>query len=173
MEDVSVAVHTQEQVVTGTVSLSRERRLSDFLNSDSFGKSNGSGKFLKLTNATIARGNGEKERAEVIYINREAIQMLRTLENDSARGIGSEVGPKQYPFVKKLPVRTTVCMSGYELSGFLHCTNAQGIPQLLAQEVVFLPLTDAKIRGVDGDSRWNAGFVAINRRQVCSFQHEN
>jgi hypothetical protein len=169
MQDVSVAVHTQEQVVTGVITLSNEKRLTDFLN----GGSSGSDKFLKMTNVTISRRNDEKERAEVIYINREAIQMLRTIESDSARGIGAKDGPKQYPFVQKTPVRTTVCMSGYELSGFLHCSNEKGISQLLAQEMVFLPLTDARIRGTNGNSRWNSSFVALNRKQVCSFQHEN
>lgn len=171
-QNVAVSVHMPAQVLTGVVSLSPERRLSDFLNGDFIGQSNSSGTFLKLTDVTIFHTDGTKERAETIYINKDTIQMLRTLENDSARGIGAYDGSKQYPFVHKSPVRTAMCMPDYEINGYLHCTNAQGVPQLLTQELAFLPCTDAKIHGIDGDNRWNAGFVAINRRQVCSFKQD-
>ena len=172
MQNVAVVVDMWEQVLTGVVSLPPGIRLSDFLNGDSIGQSDGSGTFLELSDVTISRADGTKESAETIYINREAIQMVRTLENDSARGIGAKDGPKQYPFVHKSPVRATMRMPGYEINGYLHCTNVQEIPQLLTQELAFLPCTDAKIRGVNGEYSWNAGFVAINRRQVYSFKHD-
>ena len=158
MQNVAVTVHTQEQVLTGVVSLSPRKRLSDFLNSDFTKQSDSSGMFLKLTDVTIDRGDGIKGRARTIYINKEAIQMLRTLENDSARGIGAKDGPKQYPFVHKSPVRATMYLLGYE------------IPRLLTQELAFLPCTDTKIRSVSEDYSWDAGFVAVNRRQICSLQ---
>ena len=170
MQNVAVTVHTQEQVLTGVVSLSPDKRLSDFLNSDFTKQSDSSGMFLKLTDVTIDRADGIKGRAGTIYINKEAIQMLRTLENDSARGIGAKDGPKQYPFVHKLPVRATMYLLDYELNGYLHCTNEQEIPRLLAQELAFLPCTDTKIRSVSEDYSWDAGFVAVNRRQICSLQ---
>ena len=171
MQNVAVAVHTQEEVLTGVVSLSPGKRLSDFLNSDFIKQSDSSGMFLKLTDVTIDRADGIKGRAGTIYINKEAIQMLRTLENNSARGVGAKGGPKQYPFVHKLPVRATMRLVGYELNGYLHCTNEQEIPRLLAQELAFIPCTDATIRSVSEDYPWNAGFVAVNRRRVCSVEY--
>ena len=42
-------------------------------------------------------------------------------------------------------------MSDYEIKGYLHCKDVQGIPQLLAQELAFLPCTDVKVRGIGGD----------------------
>lgn len=171
-QNVLVVVHMPAQVLTGFVSLPPGKRLSDFLNGDLIGQSNNSGMFLKLTDVAISHADGTQERTETIYINREAIQMLRTLEHDSARGIGAKDGLKRYPFLHKLPVRATMHLPGYELSGCLHCTNVQEVPQLLAQELSFLPCTDAKIHDVNGDKWWNAGFVVVNRRQVCSFQQE-
>ena len=86
MQNVAVVVHMQEQVLTGVVSLSSGRRLSDILNTNSIKQSDSSGTFLKLADVTIDSTDGIKERAEEIYINREAIEMIRTLEKDAARG---------------------------------------------------------------------------------------
>jgi len=61
-------------------------------------------------------------------------------------------------------------MSDYEIKGYLHCKDVRGIPQLLAQELAFLPCTDVKVRGIGGDGSWDADFVAVNRRQVHSFR---
>ena len=167
---VPIAVHMQAQVMTGIVSFPSGRRLSDFLNGDLTGQPNRPCAFLELNAVTIFHADGAKERLETIYINTEAIRMLRTLEKDAARGIGANDGPKQYPFVNKLPVRATMRMPGYEINGYLHCEDIQTASQLLTQELAFLPCTDSRIHDIDGDKWWNAGFVAINRRQVHSLQ---
>ena len=171
-QNIDVVVHLDSEVLTGVVSLPPERRLSDFVNYDLVEHSETSGIFLKLTDVTISRPDGTKERTRTIYINRAAIQMLRTLENDSARGIGARDGLKQYPFVHKSPVRIMMHMLHYELTGYVHYANEESVSQLLAQERTFLPCTDAKIREAGRDEWWRAGFVAINKRQVCYLKQE-
>jgi len=171
-QNVGVAVYMDTDILIGSVSLPSSRRLSDFLNCELIGQSKTSNKFLKLTDVTICHADGTKERTETVYINRDTIPMLRTLENDSARGVGAKDGPKRYPFVHKSPVRARLRTARYELSCYVHCASGQEVSHLLAQELTFLPCTDARIREVSGDERRRAGFVAINRRQICSFQQE-
>ena len=171
-QSVAVALYMDSQVLTGFLSVPSGKRLSDFLNYDLVGQSETIGTYLKLTDSTVSNTDGTREKTETIYINREAIQMLRTIENDSARGIGAKDGPKQYPFVHKSPVRAKMCMRRYELDGYVHCASGQKVSQLLAQGLTFLPCTDARIREARGGDWWQAGFVAINKRQVCSLHQE-
>jgi hypothetical protein len=172
MQNIGLAVHLDSEVLTGIISLASEIRLSDFVNYDLVGQSETIGIFLKLTDATISRADGTKERTKTIYINRANVQMLRTLEKDSARGIGARDGLKHYPFVHKLPVRIMMHMPRYELSGYVHYANEKRFSQLLAQERAFLPCTDVKIRETGSDEWWRADFVAINKGQIGYFQQE-
>jgi len=89
-----------------------------------------------------------------------------------ARGIGAKDGQKRYPYVHKSPVRARMRMPSYELTGNIHCANGQRTPQLLEEELMFLPLTDARIRVFTGGNWWGANFVAVNRRQIFSLQYE-
>ncbi len=167
---IAVAVHMQDKVLTGFISLPPVRRLSDFINDDLIGHANGRCGFLELDAVTIFHADGTKERPDKIYINTDAIQMLRTRKKDSARGIGANDGPKQSPFIKKLPLRAAMHMPGYEISGYLHCEDVRGVTQLLAGDLTFIPCTDARIHNIDEDIWWDAGFVAINKRHVHSFE---
>ena len=171
MQNVDVIVHIQGQVVTGVISLPDGKRLSDYLNGDFNKQSYGSGKFLELTDAKTDSGDGIKKKTDTIYINKEAIQMLRTLEKDSARGIGTEKEQKQYPFVQKIPVRVTMSLPDCDLSGYLHCTNKEEISNLFTSELPFLPCTDARVQVFRENYSWNTGFVAINKSQVHSVQY--
>ena len=170
---IAVAVHMQEKVITGFVSLPPDMRLSDYLNGDFTGPSNSPYRFLELDAATIFHANGTKERPDTIYINTEAIRMLRTRKKDSARGIGANYGAKQSPFVNKIPLRAAMRMPSYEINGYLHCKNAPGVPQLLAEDLIFLPCTDARIHNTEEDLWWDTGFVALNKKHIQSFEQYN
>lgn len=172
MQSVVVAVHMQTQVLTGSVSLPSGKRLSDLLNSNPKEQSNTSSMFLELTDVEISNANGSKERAKTIYINKNSIHMLRTLQYDSARGIGARDGPKKYPFIDKVPVGVTIRLPGYDLNGYLHCTNIQQVAQVLAQKLAFVPCTNSKIHDVNRDEWLNADFIAINKSQISSFRQE-
>ncbi len=167
---IAVAVHMPEKVLTGFISLPPRTRLSDYLNGDPTGQSSRPCRFLELTAVTIFHADGTKERPDTIYINTEAIQMLRTRKKDSARGIGASYGAKQSPFIIKIPLRAAMRLPSYEIDGYLHCRDVPGVTQLLAEDLTFLPCTDARIHNIDEDLWWDAGFVAINRKHIHSFE---
>lgn len=170
VEKLPVAVYLDAQVLTGTVSLPRGKRLSDFLNSGIAGQPTSN--FLELSEVTISHVDGRKEKAQTAYVNKTGIQLLATLEKDTSRGIGATDGPKPYPFVQKSPSRARMRMPNYELTGSLHCAGGQELQQLLEENMMFLPLTEARIRATDGQLSWNAAFVAVNRGQIHSLRSE-
>ena len=79
---------------------------------------------------------------------------------------------KVHSNVHKSPVRARMRMPSYEITGKIYCTNGQRTPQLLEEELMFFPLTDARIRVSTGGDWWGANFVAVNRRQIFSLQCE-
>jgi len=166
VQSVAVAVYMEGRTLIGTVSIPEGSRLSDFLND----RPKTQAEFLTLTDVTIKIIDGTKETLKTVYINKKSIQMITTLEGDSARGIGAKDGPKQYPFIQKLPVRTTIHLPGYELSGYLYCTQTRGIADLFTQEQTFIPCTDAMICDVNEDIRWKTDFATINKNHVSCFE---
>ena len=52
---------------------------------------------------------------------------------------------KVHSNVHKSPVRARMRMPSYEITGNIYCTNGQRTPQLLEEELMFFPLTDARI----------------------------
>jgi len=172
IEEIRVCVHLDSQTITGNVSLPREKRLSDLLNGSTVGQAEHNAMFLELTDVIISHADGTEEKTPTSFINKAAIQLLTTLDEDLARGVGAKDSPKQYPYVNKSPVRARMRMPGYELRGNVHCAGGQRAPQLLEEQFMFLPLTDARIRVSKGDDWWGATFVAVNRRQILSLQYE-
>jgi len=172
IEQIPVFVYLDAQTITGNISLPRGKRLSDLLNSSVVGQPENSTMFLELTDVTISHADGTKEKAQTSFVNKANIQLLTMLDEDLARGIGAKDGPKQYPYVHKSPVRARMHMPTLELTGNIHCASGQRVPQLLEEEFMFLPLTDARIRVSKGGNWWGAAFVVVNRRQIFSLQYE-
>lgn len=172
IEEIRVCVHLDVQTITGNISLPRGKRLSDLLNGATVGQTEQNTVFLELTDVIISRADGTEEKTPTSFINKAAIQLLTTLDEDLARGIGVKDSPKQYPYVHKSAVRAKMSMPSYELSGDVHCAGGQRAPQLLEDRFMFLPLTDARIRVSRGDDWWGATFVAVNRGQILSLQYE-
>ncbi|MBA7682381.1 hypothetical protein ES703_90731 [subsurface metagenome] len=172
IEKIPVFVYLDAQTIVGNVSLPSGKRLSDLLNSSVMGQPESSTMFLELTDVTISHADGTKEQVQTSFINKTTIQLLTTLDENLARGIGAKDGPKRYPYVHKSPVRARMRMPSYEITGNIYCTNGQRTPQLLEEELMFFPLTDARIRVSTGGDWWGANFVAVNRRQIFSLQCE-
>lgn len=169
---IPVTLYVETQVLTGFVYPPRGKRLSDLLNNVVVGQSEDGGKFLELSDVTISHTDGTRERPQTAYINKSTIQLVSTPDSDSGRGIGAKVGSKAYPFVQKSPVRVRIRLPGYELSGSMHCASGQRVWHLLEEKLMFLPLTDARIRTREKGLWWTAPFTVINREQIFSFQHE-
>jgi hypothetical protein len=142
------------RAITGTISIPEGLRLSDLLND----RATRQQPFLTLKDVTI----------KLI----DSIQMVTTLESDS-RGIGANDGPKPYPFTQKRPVRATIQLTGFELSGYLYCAETKGITDLFTEEQSFIPCTDTMIYDVNRDSRWKADFAAINKNHVSCFKEND
>jgi hypothetical protein len=147
-------------------------RLSDHLNNGHKTNTNTGDTFISLTDATISPLGGTKRRAKTIYINQQTIQMIRTVEKDSARGIGVIDGPKRYPFIRKQPIRVTMHLPGYELNGYLHCTSGQELTNLLDEVDAFIPCTNTTINDINKGDSWKVDFVAINKNQVSCLQRD-
>jgi len=170
--EIPVCVHLDSQTITGNVSLPRGKRLSDLLNGSIVGQAEHNAMFLELTDVIISHADGTEEKTRTSLINRATIQLLTTLDKDSARGIGAKDHSKQYPYMHKSPVRARMRLPSYELSGDIHCASGQRVSYLLEERFMFLPLTDARILVSKGDDWWGATFVAVNRRQILSLQYE-
>jgi len=172
IEEIRVCVHLDSQTITGNIPLPPGKRLSDLLNGSIVGQAEHNTVFLELTDVIISHADGTEEKTQTSFINKATIQLLTTLDEDLARGVGAKDSPKQYPYVNKSSVRARMRMPSYELRGDVHCASGQRAQHLLEDRFMFLPLTDARIRGSRGDDWWGATFVAVNRRQILSMQCE-
>jgi len=98
--------------------------------------------------------------------------MVTTLESDY-RGMSSNDGPKQYPFIEKQPVRATIRLPGYELNGCLYCMGTREVTDMFTDEQSFMPVTDTLIHDVNSDSRWKTDFVSINKNHVLCLKEND
>ena len=166
---LAVRLYMQTQDLIGSICQPREQRLLDILNGVFVERPENSDMFLKLSGVTIFYLDGTKERQPTAYINKATIQ-LAALDDDLARGIGGKVGPKSYPFVQKSSVPVNLRLQTYALIGSLHCASGLRVSHVLEEKLMFLPLTNAKIR-VLGNGIWRPSpFVAVNREQILSLQ---
>ena len=111
-----------------------------------------------------------EESLATSYINKATIQVAATIDGDLARGIGGRVGAKPYPFVEKLPVPVRVRMPAYIIIGNMHCASKQMAWHTLEGKLMFLPLTNVRIRAYTNGIWWTAPFAAVNREQILSVQ---
>jgi len=167
-QSVALAVHIEGRTLVGTVSIPEGSRLSDFLNNRTKTQTD----FINLSDVSIKNVDGTQETSKTVYVNKQSIQMITTLETDSARGIGANGGIKHYPYVKKIPVRTTISLPGYRLNGYLHFPEVKEAA-IFSEERTFIPCTDSLIYDVNKDSRWKIEFAAINKNHISCFEENN
>lgn len=171
-EAIAVTLYTETQVWIGFIHQPDGNRLSDLLNGMVLGQPVNNGMLLELSDVSISSADVRKERLETANIHKATIQLVATSHSDSARGLGVKAGPKSLPYVKKSPVCVKIRTLTYELSGNVHCSHRQSVMQLFKEERTFLPVTDAKMRQRT-DGLWRGTpFVAVNKEQISSFQHE-
>jgi hypothetical protein len=158
-QNIGVAVHLEDGIFSGNLVLPDTSRLSDFLNLPA--------KFLRLTHGSVSSLAGTVKEVAEIFINKTSIQLLRTVLKDDGRGMGKE---KKYPYVVKTRARAQIYITGYEITGNLHCRTLGAVAPLLEQEQPFLPCTEATIRDVRTDKTWEAGFAAVNRTHIYALE---
>ncbi|MFC2062930.1 hypothetical protein ACFLS8_03185 [Chloroflexota bacterium] len=171
VKKVSITVYLATQNITGNILLPDGKRLSDILNRLSpYPDSDDA--FIELSDVTISHSNGQVEKSPVSYVNKEAIQLVTTLDTNLARGIGAQDGSKQYPYIQKKPKWTKMCMPSYEVTGNLHYSERQRVSSLLQTNQTFLPLTDVRLRTTEDNDYWKVAFAAVNRNQILCLRHE-
>lgn len=160
---INVVVHLDSSVTSGVISMPPKSRLSDFLNSPV--------KFITLTDASITNATGTIEKVKEIHINKEAIKFLVTEGQDACRGEGGISQVKMLPIVQKIPIRTKMFMTDFEINCNVHCPNERMMTRLLLEsDLTFLPCTDIKAHGLQSNLSWEAGFAAINRNKIYFLQ---
>jgi len=167
-QSLALTVYIEGRCLIGNVSIPKGSRISDFLNDTTKTKND----FITLTDVAIKYRDGKKETSKTVYINKQSVQMITTLEPDSSRGIGAKDGPKYYPFVKKIPVRTSIHLPGFEIIGYLHFAEETGV-SLFAEERTFIPCTDTLICDVNENSRWKMEFAALNKSHISCLEENN
>ena len=168
---LTVTVYMQTQVLTGFIYQPHQHRLLDLLNGVFIGRLDSGGRFVELSDAAISHADGRKERLPTAYINKATIQLV-VPDGDLARGIGAKVGPKPRPFVQKSPVLVRLQMPAYTLIGSVHCASGQKVRHVLQEKLVFLPVTNVKIRVLTNGIWRPALFAAVNREQILSVEEE-
>ena len=124
--------------------------------------------FLILTDASLQPGCCGVEKTSFAYVKRSTIHIAATFSADSGRGLGATFGPKRYPFINKLPFPVLIDTSDYEVKGNIYLTPSQQSWQLLDNEPLFLPMTDADIYSLTNGTHWKVPFAAVNKDQIVS-----
>ena len=168
---LAVTVYMQGQVLTGFIHQPHKRRLLDLLNGIFVSQAGSEGRFLTLRDVTISQADGRKERLPTAYISKASIELV-VPDGDLARGIGTKVGYKPYPFVQKAKVPVRVCTPAYVLIGNMHYASGQKVQHLLQEKLGFLPVTNVKIRVLTNGIWQPAVFAAVNREQILSVEEQ-
>lgn len=167
-EQLSLVLYTEKTKLTCFISIPHDLRLSDVLNEGLAGECRYGGSFLDLTGVTIFGEGNFKERYTNLYIAKSTLHMVETPDGDVARGIGAKVGRKRHPFVRKSPMYVRLQLPNYTLTGNIHGASGQSVLDILNSELMFLPLTDAKMKE-EGSDRWRSvAFLAVNRKEILS-----
>lgn len=165
---IAVNLYMHTQVWRGYTEIPHEKRLLDYLNNQAAKLLEGGDRFIQLTDVSTSYENGIKEKVPTSFINKSAILLVTTTDRDSARGIGAKVGAKSYPFTLKSTLQVKLLIPNYVLLGSMHCFGVQTPHHILESNLMFLPLTDVKMRASEDEAWWEIPFVAVNREQILS-----
>ena len=125
-------------------------------------------KFLNLTKVVIQHLDGPQEKATMVHVNKDTIQMAATTNVNAGRGIGGKSGPKPYPFAEKVAIPVKIMMSGYEIIGNMYRVSHQKIEHVLIEKTLFVPLTDAVVVANVSRKKWYVPFLDVNKDQILS-----
>ena len=98
----------QTRVLTGSLYQPISLRLIDSFNDGFDVQRNSTPAFVHVDETTIFHSNGTREKQRSIFVNKVNILLAVTEDENTARGMGAEAGPKRYPFMHKMPVQVLV-----------------------------------------------------------------
>ena len=170
MDSTLVRLYVRNKLFDGSLrSLSPEIRLVDSLSGTITPHSPETQReFVILTDVSLQPGCCGVEKTPFAYIKRSMIHIAATFSADSGRGLGAVPGPKRYPFINKSPFPVVLDTSDYEVKGNIYLTPSQQSWQLLENEPLFLPMTDAEICSLSNGTHWQVPFAAVNKDQIVS-----
>ncbi len=169
---LQVKLFLEAQIISGFVYHPQEDRLLDILSSISVRRLENRGKFLELSQVDIQHLDGKVENLSSAYINKATVHFAVTLDAESARGLGSRVGVKTYPYVEKQTLPVTLQTPAYMLTGSMHHASYQQAWQVLEEATTFLPLTGVDIQSLTSNTTYKAPFVAVNKDLIISLKKE-
>ena len=168
-----ILIFVETEVLKGLIFISTpEGRLLDELNGRSLLPPENRDKFLMINDVNIWHMDGTEEKAPVVHINKETIEMSGTTTVNSGRGIGASPGAKPYPFTDKVPVKVRIEMTGYTIIGNMYRVSHQQVEQVLKERVEFLPLTNAEVISAQSEKRWSLSFLAVNKWKILSLYEQ-
>ena len=165
-----VRLYLRNKLMDGTLKpLSPEIRLVEALSGTAVPHDIGKEReFLILSDVSFQPGCCGVEKTSFAYVKRSTIHIAATFSADSGRGLGANPGPKRYPFINKAAFPVLIDTSDYEIKGNIYLTPSQQSWQLLENEPMFLPVTDAEICSLANSTRWKVPFAAVNKDQIVS-----
>ena len=167
---IPLTLFMQTRSVVGSFYQAISLRLIDSLNDRSDAECNGVPAFVHVNETTTFHSDGSREKQPSVFINKVNILLVATEDGNTSRGIGAEVGPKRHPFIHKMPVRVLVQLPPYTVIGDAHCIAQQQAQDLLDTDLIFIPMTNVRIRTQGHNSWQTAQFAAVNKLQIHSFQ---
>ena len=172
MERLRVRVHTPTHIFTGYVRRLPQQRLLNILNGILTGTMRVDEAFLPFKEVSVGthRLDGKEVALKCAYINKADILFAREIDEGQPTEHGEKVEPKLYPFVSKSPMRVKLFMSGYTLTGQMHCAEGHRLGDVLKSATRFLPLTGVEIRSSAGSSESGLSFVAVNKEQIICLE---
>jgi hypothetical protein len=118
--------------------------------------------FLELIDANVG---------EATYFRKDTIQFVAAGDVNAGRGFGAVAGHSHYPVVEKLPVRVNIELKSYRLIGQAYQMKNRSLKAMLAENAVFLPITDVIIMR-ESKLIGEKPFVAVNKRQIISLKKD-
>ena len=165
---LSLEFFTEVEVLQAQLYCHPGARILDVLNQNSDENSRSRHAFMGL----LEQGTEAKsapELSEHVFIRKEMVQFVAAAGNDTGRGLGADPGSRRYPLVDKTPVKLSVRLRSYTLTGYSFLVKDQTLKFTLDESAIFLPLTDVSISS-GSQAIGQKPFVAVNKRQIISIK---
>ena len=159
-------------IINGFTQINEDERFLDVLNGIKR-RTGGSSRTLEMIDVEIRGPDGREESIPTSYINKPAICLAATWEENGGRGVFTKRMDKEYPYVKKLEVPVHVQASLFSLTGNMHLGPGQMASHLLEEQVEFLPMTKVMVQPLISKLWSNIAFVAVNRQQIISLEQDD
>ena len=167
-EQLSITFYTKKVILNGSISLPSGARLMDLLNDNLADNQGNKSAFISLSGVSLSGEEALRHRYNNIYIPKSNLLIVTTPDHNMARGISTQLGVKSPPFVQKSPKLIRIDIQDYRIIGNIHCSDGETTLDVLNNDLMFLPLTEAKINTPQNDRWATIAFLVVNRQEISS-----